>query len=43
MIHKLAYLCINMHKYGGICIRSAALSRLDLAPYPPLAKTSADP
>jgi hypothetical protein len=43
MIHRLAYLCRNMYKYGGACIRSAAPFRLDLAPYPPLAKTSADP
>jgi hypothetical protein len=43
MIYKLAYLYIFLHKYAGTCIRLAALSRLGLAPHPPLAKTSADP
>jgi hypothetical protein len=43
MIYKLAYLCMNIYRCGGTCIRPAALFRLDLAPHPPLAKTSADP
>jgi hypothetical protein len=43
IIHRSAYLCRNVHRYGGACIRPAIPSRLGLAPYPPLAKTSADP
>jgi hypothetical protein len=43
MIYKLVYLYIFLYKYDGACIRLAALIRLDLAPHPPLAKTSADP
>jgi hypothetical protein len=43
MVHRSAYLCRNMHRYGGACIRPAALTRFGLAPHPPLAKTSADP
>jgi hypothetical protein len=43
MIHRSAYLYMNMYKYAGTCIRSAALIRFDLTPHFPLAKTSADP
>jgi hypothetical protein len=43
MIHRSAYLCIFMYKYGGACIRSAPPTRFSLAPHLPLAKTSADP
>jgi hypothetical protein len=32
-----------MLRYNKACIRPTAPSRLDLAPHPPLAKTSADP
>jgi hypothetical protein len=41
--HIYAWICIDMLRYGGACIRSAASSRLNLAPYLPLAKISADP
>jgi hypothetical protein len=32
-----------IHKYTEACIRPATPIRLGLTPYPPLAKTSADP
>jgi hypothetical protein len=43
IVYRLVYLYIDMLRYDGAYIRSAALSRLGLAPYPPLAKSSADP
>jgi hypothetical protein len=43
MVHRSAYLCRNVHRYGGACIRPAAPTRFGLTPHLPLAKTSADP